>query len=798
MANLRQLFHGDDKIFPVAHEQGVFDNEGNILSDKLNKINSSITGLKDRVEGLGGSIYEHPINISPALKIGYNSLFGEGQTVTFPQIQEDVISSITLFVKVQEKGLGINFGDVEIYWNSKPTFSRVGIYKIIIERALGQWIGTCTYCLSSNSLEEVYNDIKAKLLSNNFSGDIQVFENEIAKYNEMVITLDSDYSWGDKVKVYYYINNKFYWMCTEKVEQGMIRFISTGAGTYFIASSEAPLYDKDATSLVYSEDFNYTGLPNDEKWKYDVGNNNGWGNDELQYYTKARIENAFVEDGKLNIKAIKEDYDSCKYTSARLVSKDSWIYGRFDIRAKLPYCDTQVYIGTVTSKIPLNIRKTPSASADILGAVVTGGTVEIEGTASSTGWYKVVYNGGYGYCSKDYVSISNQISGIWSAIWMLPEDNAYGAWANSGELDIMENIAKDKDYIHATLSSANYNFKDSTQITAKTAVGDNQTEFHTYSMVWTPEYIEFLVDDVSYLKQETDTVLGADRWRYYPYDKKFNLILNVAVGGNWGGQVATNIFPQQMQIDSIKIYDLGFNTFNVQKPETPINLQFNDNTLSWNYCYDNIGVNYYEVALNNGIVLTTELNSISLSDVILQGATNVDVVAVDFNNNRSQKASLSLQAISGITSLYQSDFSSLEDWKNYVETGEGARATFTAEDNKAIVNIANGGTLNWHIQFTKPSIALQVGKTYQFAVILTSTIDRDVTMVLQNKSTYENYTMITQSVKANKKSVVQGSLTKAGDSDLDANFILFLGNESGVDYGANVIKIERVEIIEIN
>ncbi len=79
------------------------------------------------------------------------------------------------------------------------------------------------------------------------------------------------------------------------------------------------------------------GLPDPRKWGYDVGGS-GWGNGEAQFYTDARIENAEVQDGKLIIRARKESYQGKSYTSARLISKNKgdWLYGRFEIKAKLP------------------------------------------------------------------------------------------------------------------------------------------------------------------------------------------------------------------------------------------------------------------------------------------------------------------------------------------------------------------------------------------------------------------------------------------------------------------------------
>jgi beta-glucanase (GH16 family) len=95
-----------------------------------------------------------------------------------------------------------------------------------------------------------------------------------------------------------------------------------------------------AYKLVWADEFETPGLPDPEKWGYDVGGW-GWGNSELQYYTADRLENARVEDGYLIIEAHKEpNYlgSGNDYTSARLLTKDkhSWQYGRFEARIKVP------------------------------------------------------------------------------------------------------------------------------------------------------------------------------------------------------------------------------------------------------------------------------------------------------------------------------------------------------------------------------------------------------------------------------------------------------------------------------
>ncbi len=96
-------------------------------------------------------------------------------------------------------------------------------------------------------------------------------------------------------------------------------------------------YDQN-WSLVWSDEFKNTGLPDYTKWEYDVGGN-GWGNNELEYYTKSCPENARIKNGILIITAIKENYGGMNYTSARLKTqgKASWKYGKIEARIKLPY-----------------------------------------------------------------------------------------------------------------------------------------------------------------------------------------------------------------------------------------------------------------------------------------------------------------------------------------------------------------------------------------------------------------------------------------------------------------------------
>jgi beta-glucanase (GH16 family) len=97
--------------------------------------------------------------------------------------------------------------------------------------------------------------------------------------------------------------------------------------------------DTGKYELVWSDEFNYNGLPDSKKWSWDTdGSTGGWGNNKAQNYTKERIKNSEVKDGFLYINALKEDFEGKKYTSARLItkSKGDWLYGKVEIRTKLP------------------------------------------------------------------------------------------------------------------------------------------------------------------------------------------------------------------------------------------------------------------------------------------------------------------------------------------------------------------------------------------------------------------------------------------------------------------------------
>ncbi|MFA5815314.1 MAG: family 16 glycosylhydrolase [Bacteroidales bacterium] len=262
---------------------------------------------------------------------------------------------------------------------------------------------------------------------------------------------------------------------------GTIRFLTT---TLVLVCIQISSGNAQFNALVWSDEFDYTGLPAASKWTCEEGGN-GWGNNELQYYTMNRTQNARVENGVLIIEALKENYNGREYTSARLVStgKGDWLYGRFEIRAKLP-----------------------------------GG------------------------------------KGTWPAIWMLPTDWAYGNWPSSGETDIMEHVGYDPTHVFGTAHTEVYNHKLGTQKGSSVTGSDWETTFHVYAIEWSATKIDFMVDDTKYY-----TFNNEGGWEKWPFDKRFHFILNLAVGGSWGGAqgVDPSIFPKRMEIDYVRVYQMA-------------------------------------------------------------------------------------------------------------------------------------------------------------------------------------------------------------------------------------------------
>nr|WP_294942919.1 glycoside hydrolase family 16 protein [uncultured Mucilaginibacter sp.] len=142
--------------------------------------------------------------------------------------------------------------------------------------------------------------------------------------------------------------------------------------------------------------------------------------------------------------------------------------------------------------------------------------------------------------------------GTWPAIWMMPQDNTYGGWPKSGEIDIMEMVGFEPGNIHFTVHNETFNGANG-KGDAKMVPTFN-TEYHVYRVDWTPYALRGYIDDAlvyTYINNGGGPAV-------YPYDQSFFLIMNIAVGGNWGGQQGVDdaVFPATMDVDYVHFYKM--------------------------------------------------------------------------------------------------------------------------------------------------------------------------------------------------------------------------------------------------
>lgn len=334
---------------------------------------------------------------------------------------------------------------------------------------------------------------------------------------------------------------------------------------------------------VWCDEFDVDGLPDPTRWGYDVGGH-GWGNRELQFYTQANLDNAFIKDGVLHLQAIKESLGSNDYTSARLVTRQrgDWLYGRIQIKAKMP----------------------------------SG-------------------------------------RGLWPAIWMLPTNRIYGGWPYSGEIDIMEYVGYDPGIVHGTIHTGAFNHMRNTQIGFRTALPTVEEQFHLYEMIWEPGRIELFIDGERFAHFEFNPnasvgISNSDAW---PFDDAFHLILNVAVGGTWGGLrgVDDDIFPQSMQVQYVRVFQRDYQALSKGTPSrvnAPIVLKSTHQSIQfkWDRIEDEF-IAFYNIYMNDTFVGRTTVNAFTIEDLVPDTEYDIVIEAENFAGNRSPQVSLTASTL---------------------------------------------------------------------------------------------------------------------------------------------------------
>ncbi|MEX0721881.1 MAG: glycoside hydrolase family 16 protein [Balneolaceae bacterium] len=149
--------------------------------------------------------------------------------------------------------------------------------------------------------------------------------------------------------------------------------------------------------------------------------------------------------------------------------------------------------------------------------------------------------------------------GLWPAIWMLGENIRHGeGWPDSGEIDIMEYVSYNPDSVVVSIHSLANNHKDKTQISSGfTALPTIEEEFHNYGILWEEESLKFYIDDIDNILLTFNRPEDYNR-ENWPFDKPHFFLLNMAVGGDWGGVegVDDSIFPATFDIDYVRVWQL--------------------------------------------------------------------------------------------------------------------------------------------------------------------------------------------------------------------------------------------------
>ena len=206
-------------------------------------------------------------------------------------------------------------------------------------------------------------------------------------------------------------------------------------------------------------------------------------------------------------------------------------------------------------------------------AYVSDGTLKIRAYKSGSNWYsaRLKTEDALGNRSWKYGYFEAKIkmpkgTGVWPAFWMMPHDptgksgdGAYGTWPKSGELDIMEySPGTQGKKVYATVhhsKSAEEITTDKYETLGSKEIDDVTTAFHTYGLYWTETYIEAFIDGVSLgVKYKNENYNSGKSWIQWPYDQKYYIILNLAMGGNLGGNIDSSLTEAIYEIDYVRVY----------------------------------------------------------------------------------------------------------------------------------------------------------------------------------------------------------------------------------------------------
>ena len=297
--------------------------------------------------------------------------------------------------------------------------------------------------------------------------------------------------------------------------------------------------------------------------------------------------------------------------------------------------------------------------------------------------------------------------GMWPAFWMLPTDNEYGTWPKSGEMDIMELVGIQPNKTHGTIHTHNGNAVQSFTNNHTLPTGVFSDDFHVFSMYWTPNEVKIYVDNLLYFSK-TSSAISPYPW---VFDKRFHLLLNLAVGGTWGGAPnGSTTFPQTMEVDYVRVYQL------LDQVAIIGNRLVEPNTNATVYSVPNMADTTYEWSVSgDGNTIVSGQNS---SQIVVNWGNSSGLVSVLLNNTCPATATaMANVTVSGNTwsnPNFEQNYNFWETRPLYNGDADfNILTTNTAEGAKsACVQVNNAGTNPWDIQLSRTNLNLQGGTNY--------------------------------------------------------------------------------------
>ena len=324
-------------------------------------------------------------------------------------------------------------------------------------------------------------------------------------------------------------------------------------------------------------------------------------------------------------------------------------------------------------------------------------------------------------------------NGFVPAFWLLPEDERFGWWPASGEIDIMEHPTNEINKIYGTVHNGAYNsFTGSGPRGGNIVIPGAESDFHLYAIEWTTDRVDFFVDDIQYYTFYNEN----NGYQTWPFDQPFYIILNMAVGGGWVGHpTASSIFPAVMQVDYVRVYqyvdDMGIYGPDYVMP--------NDTSLSYTGPF--IEDVQFAWSVPNTAQITSGQNTPQINVDWGSFSGNVELLLTTMDESRLIQYPVEMSH----NLLKNADFE--KGAKYWHKAGYfPADADFVIStqevpsgDRSIFVDVKSPGVNAWDIQLSQTDFVLKQGQTYDALFWAKSETNSVITAAVINASNFNLY-----------------------------------------------------------